>query len=526
MKLVVAIMMMAAFALVIPVHSAWAESPVPPDESRSYKITAAGASFPFPLIDRWRVEINNLYPDFNLNYQSIGSGGGVKGHIEGTISFAGTDAPLTASEQNAVQPTLHIPEAIGAVNVVYTLPEVPDSGLNLTGQAVADIFEGRITKWNDPVIADANPNITLPDRPIVAVHRSDGSGTTKVFTQWLSSVSESWDTNVGTGKSVGWPIGIGAPGNEGVAAGMADAYTIGYVSIAYALTNDMSSAAIENGDGTAFVIPSLETTASAAGNLAQQSLPPSHGDWKDVHLLNAPGVDSYPIATFTYLLVYEDIAPVVDSLSEAQGLVWAIHWMITDGQEYASELGFVPLPEEVVELGNEGLSRVTYQGQTVYGSGSMDDRDDEGTAEAPQAPSDESGGCLIATAAYGSELAPQVQMLREIRDGTVMGTASGKAFMTGFNQIYYSFSPAVADLERENPILRDAVRLFITPMLSTLSIMSLAEDGSEAEILGLGLSVMVLNIGMYVVAPAVFCLQVRKRMRVKYTRAQQIPAGS
>jgi len=342
-------------------------APKGPNNTDAYNIEGAGASFPFPLIDRWRVELKAEQSNFNLNYQSIGSGGGVKNYIENTVAFAGTDAPLTKSEIKSVPATLHLPETIGAVNIVYNIPELPESGLQLTGQAAADIFEGKITKWNDKAIAKTNPGVSLPNEDILVVHRSDGSGTTKVFTQYLSSVSDSWDANIGAGKSVNWPVGVGSPGNEGVAGTMVTTpYSIGYVSIAYAIQNDMANVALENGDKTAYVVPSLETTARAAGNLAQAALPPAQGWWKDVNLLNAPGEDSYPIATFTYLLVREDISTSVDSQHEAEGLVWMIHWMVTEGQQYAPELGFVPLPDEVVELVKQGLGRIRYDGSLVW----------------------------------------------------------------------------------------------------------------------------------------------------------------
>ncbi len=298
----------------------------------------------------------------NLNYQSTGSSGGVKRHIEGTVSLAGTDAPLTVAETEAVSSTLHIPETIGAVNVVYNLDGVSD-GLNLKGHVIADIFEGKITKLDDPAIAADNPGVDLPSSSIAVVYRSDGSGTTKVFTQWLSSVSESWDESVGSGKSVGWPAGSGSPGNEGVANTLLPTEgAIGYVSIAYAVQNEIKSAVVENGDKSGFVYPSLDTTASATGERAKASLPEPNEARYDVNLLNAPGADSYPIATFTYLLVHEDVADVTDSRDEALALVW----MITDGQQYASELGFVPLPDEVIGLGKEGLGTVRYEGGTLW----------------------------------------------------------------------------------------------------------------------------------------------------------------
>ena len=369
MKTATSIMLIAIMltSVVPPLYAdAQTSSPPAPSDGVSYNIVGVGASFPFPLIDLWRVKITDAYSNFNVNYNSIGSGGGVKNHLERTVAFAATDAPLTAREVAAVDTTLHIPGAIGAVNIVYNAEGIPD-GLKLSGQAAADIFEGKITKWDDPAIAADNPGIDLPSEDITVVHRSDGSGTTKVLTQWLTEVSPSWDENVGNGKSVGWPVGIGSPGNEGVAGILLSTEgSIGYVSIAYAIQSEVKSVAVENGDQTNFVYPSLESTADAAGELAKAQLPEAQGVWSDVDLLNAPGENSYPIATFTYLLVYEDITGVTDSLDEARGLVWMLDWMITEGQQYSADLGFVPLPDEVVNLGKQGLGRITYGGATVW----------------------------------------------------------------------------------------------------------------------------------------------------------------
>lgn len=342
------------------------DMPAPPDPNTAYRIDGAGSSFPFPLIDKWRVEIGNEYPNFKLNYQSTGSGGGIKDHIESTISFAGTDTPLTKNEFMEVGPTLHIPEAIGAVSIVYNLPG-QESVLKLTGQTAADIFAGKITAWNDQAIADINPGLDLPDEDILIIHRSDGSGTTMIFTKWLSEASSSWSADVGAGKSVQWPVGAGAIGSEGVTETvLTTPYSIGYVSLAYVIQTGMTSAAVENGDGTNFVIPELETIASAAESLEQKSIPPAQGWWNNVDLLNAPGYDSYPIASLTYLLVYEDVTDAVESRSGAEGLVWMIHWMITHGQIHAPELGFVPLPDEIVEIAKNGLGRIRYDGNLVW----------------------------------------------------------------------------------------------------------------------------------------------------------------
>lgn len=475
-----------------------------------FTITGAGATFPFPLIDTWRVKYNEEYPNINLNYQSIGSGGGIKQHAEKTVNFGATDAPMTENEMIAAPNTLHIPESIGAVTVSYNVPEVPQKGLKLTGQQVADIFHGKITKWNDPSIAEINPDLSLPDKNILVVHRSDGSGTTFVFTEYLSMVSQEWHDEVGAGKSVPWPAGVGAAGNEGVAATVRTTpYAIGYVELAYAAQNNMSFASIQNGDGTAFVEPSLETISAAAAGAAP-TLPESHESWVGISINNAPGQNSYPISSFTYLLLYQNLDVATKSKEQARETVNLIKWMITEGQQYAPELLYVPIPQEVTDIGLRGLERVTYNGESL--SMSMGEPSTPIVTEVPTADGEEGGGCLVATASFGSELAPQVQLLREIRSNALLGTYSGTTFMAGFNEFYYSFSPAVADLERQNPLFKELVRITITPMLSTLSILNYANVDSEQEVLGYGIGIILLNIGMYFVAPAFIIMKIKSKL--------------
>ncbi|WP_420888012.1 phosphate ABC transporter substrate-binding protein PstS [Candidatus Nitrosotenuis chungbukensis] len=278
MRIIVA-SIVAIFAVSLVCQSAVAQN--------QYTVTGAGATFPFPLLDLWRVKYNAEHPNINMNYQSIGSGGGVKQHIEKTVNFAATDAPLTAGELELVPDSLHIPEAIGGITISYNVPEIPESGLKLTGKQIADIFLGKITKWNDPSILETNPDLSLPDKNILVVHRSDGSGTTHVFTEYLNMVSQDWHDQIGFGKSIPWPAGVGAAGNEGVAATVRTTpYSIGYVELAYAFQNDMTFAYVENGDGTAFIEPSLETlSASAAG--AASSLPQAHESWQGITINNA-----------------------------------------------------------------------------------------------------------------------------------------------------------------------------------------------------------------------------------------------
>ena len=328
-------------------------------------LNAGGATFPFPLIDKWRVEYNKIHPDITLNYQSIGSGAGIKLFTTKSVDFAGSDAPLQTSEAAAAPGTLHIPETIGAVTVTYNLPGI-DKGLKLTGPVIADIFSGKVTKWNDQKITDINPTLSLPNQDIIVAHRSDGSGTTFVFTSYLSAVSSDWKTNVGAGKSVPWPVGVGGSGNAGVASVVkSSSYSIGYVELAYVMQNNMSYAFIQNGDGTAFVEPTLDTIAADAA-AASTNLPSPDGDWSKVSIVNEPGQNSYPIASFTYLLVYKDLGQVNGMTQDkAKAVIDFISWAVHDGQKYSSDLLYVPLPDNVVKLDEQALSQIQYNGGAV-----------------------------------------------------------------------------------------------------------------------------------------------------------------
>ena len=469
-----------------------------------FTITGAGATFPFPLIDLWRVKYAEEHPNISLNYQSIGSGGGVKQHVEKTVNFAASDAPLTASELSLSPDTLHIPEAIGGVTISYNVPEIPQSGLKLTGKQVADIFLGKITKWNDPAIKETNPDLDLPDENILVVHRSDGSGTTYVFTEYLGIVSKDWADEVGFGKSVPWKAGVGAAGNEGVASTVRTSpYSIGYVELAYAVQNSMTFAYIQNADGTSFVEPTLDTMSAAAAGAAP-TLPASNESWEKVSINNAPGPNSYPITSFTYILLHKNLESSTPSKEHAIETVNLIKWMINDGQKYSPDLLYVPLPSQVTDIGMRGLDMVTYKGESLSAKAMTET--DQKTQDT------KSGGCLIATAAFGSELSPQVQLLREVRDNVLFSTSSGTSFMSAFNSAYYSFSPTVADWERQNPAFKQVVRAAVTPMLSTLSILNYVDINSEQEMLGYGIGIILLNIGMYFVAPAVVILKVRAKL--------------
>ena len=328
-------------------------------------INGAGATFPFPLIDTWRVDYQKVHPEVNINYQSIGSGGGVKQFTEKTVDFGATDAPLTQNESQKASGAVHIPETIGSVVAAYNIPSIPEKGLKLSGEVLADIFLGKITKWNDPKIQSLNKDKTLPGDDIVVVHRSDGSGTTFVWTDYLSSASTVWKEQLGKGKSVEWPVGIGAPGNEGVAnAIMGTPNTIGYMELSYALTTNTPFAFIQNKEG-AFVEASLASTMAAVQTYVSL-LPKGDGVWTNVSLVNAPGADSYPIASFSYLLLYKDLStdPNLDQ-AKAKAVVDFISWAITDGQKTAEGLNYVPLPDGVVKLDQDTLKSLTFKGQPI-----------------------------------------------------------------------------------------------------------------------------------------------------------------
>jgi len=331
-------------------------------------INGAGATFPFPLIDTWRVDYKTIKPDVDINYQSIGSGGGIKQFTAKTVDFGATDAPLTAQEMQSAPGAVHIPETIGSVVAAYNIPSIPEKGLKLTGEVLGDIFLGKITKWNDPKIVSLNPDKTLPGDDIVVVHRSDGSGTSFVWTDYLSNVSSAWSQQVGKGKSVAWPTGIGAPGNEGVANAIkGTANTIGYIELSYALTTKTPFAFIQNKEGS-FIEPSIASTQAAVAAVASQpgSLPKGDGAWTNVTMVNAPGNDSYSIASFSYLLLYKEMStdPNIDE-PKAKALVDFISWAITDGQKKGESLNYVPLPDNVVKLDQDTLKSLTFKGKPL-----------------------------------------------------------------------------------------------------------------------------------------------------------------
>ena len=344
-------------------------SAVPPHyadaQESKVRIDGAGASFAFPLIDLWRVKyVEDVKPNIELNYQSIGSGGGVKQHIEKTVNFAASDVPLRDSEYKLAPGTITIPAMIGAISIIYNVPGL-DSGVKITSDALCKMNLHKMS-WNDPMIADANPDLDLPDDVIIPVHRADGSGTTFAFTKYLTKVCPEWDEKIGAGKSIPWPTGVGAPGNEGVAGTISTTpNSIGYVTLAYAFQNDLTAAAIENGDSTNFVLPTLETASNASKDIAP-TLPKAWESWRNVDLLVAPGEDAYPITSFSYIILHPEQKGSVDNFNHAVEVIDLVAWMITDGQEYNADLLYVPVDTAITNIGLEGLAKITYDGKQVY----------------------------------------------------------------------------------------------------------------------------------------------------------------
>jgi phosphate ABC transporter phosphate-binding protein len=326
-------------------------------------LTGSGATFPYPLLNAMIIQYQKVKSNVQINYQSIGSGGGISALEGKTVDFAASDAPLGATDRALAPGTLHIPETIGAVTLAYNLPNI-SSGLRLTGKVIADIFAGNVTMWNDPEIQNLNSNVTLPSRSIATVHRSDGSGTTFIFTGYLSASSPAWNASIGQGKTAAWPLGLGANGNNGVASIVnGTQYTLGYVELAYALTNGMTVAAIENPSNN-WILPSLTTIQLAVQSAASTGLPAGNQSWTAVNLLNAPDPQAYPIVSFTYLLVYQDLSTISGmTQAKATALVQFLWWVITDGQNNATALAYVPLPANVVQIDKTSIQSITFNGQ-------------------------------------------------------------------------------------------------------------------------------------------------------------------
>jgi phosphate transport system permease protein/phosphate transport system substrate-binding protein len=330
-------------------------------------LNSAGASFPYPLIDKMITEYNRVKPHVYINYQPSGSGAGITALIDKTVVFAGSDAPLSTAEREKAQDTLHIPVTIGSIAIAYNIPNV-SSGLKLTGQIIADIFEGKITMWNDPAITNLNSDIILPATKISTVHRSDSSGTTFVFTGYLSEVSSSWLNSVGQSKTVAWPFAndVASSGNLGVAQIVnSTSYSIGYVELVYALQTGMTVAAVQN-TYDSYVLPTLESTTVAAQAVALDGLPAGNANWANVNMFNAKDPQAYPIVSFSYLLVYKELSIIPNMTQErATELVHFLLYIVTDGQNLAHSSNYASLPANVVAINIETIQLITFNEQTI-----------------------------------------------------------------------------------------------------------------------------------------------------------------
>jgi len=283
-----------------------------------------------------------------------------------TVDFGASDAPLSANDQVNVPNALHIPETIGAVTVAYNLPGV-SAGLHLTGKVIADIYQGIITKWNDPAIQALNPSTTLPAQTIQVGYRSDSSGTSFVFTGYLSVSSSIWQSAVGQGKSVPWPTGRGSSGNTGVAAYVeGNAYTIGYVELAYAIQNTMKVAAVQNPTGN-WIMPTLASTTAAAQSVASAGLPAGSASWTSINILNAADAQAYPIVTFSYLIVYKELNVIPNlTQSDASALVQWLWYVVHGGQNQAAALSYASLPTNIVQIDETTIKSITFNGVVVF----------------------------------------------------------------------------------------------------------------------------------------------------------------
>jgi phosphate transport system substrate-binding protein len=316
-------------------------------------INGAGATFPYPMYSKWFDEYHKKNANLQINYQSIGSGGGIKQVTEGTVDFGATDGPMNDDQLKAYQEKhgsgiLHFPTVLGAVVPTYNIAGV-DAALNFTPDALAGIFLGKITKWNDPAIADANKGVKLPAEDIVVVHRADGSGTSYCWTDYLSKVSEEWKTKVGKGTSVNWPVGLGGKGNEGVTGTVKNTpNSIGYVELIYAESNKIPYGSVQNSSGAVVKASLAAVSAAAAG--AAKDMP---DDFR-VSITNAPGNASYPISTFTWLLIPQKFADA----TKRDALKGFLKWALGDGQSYAEALSYAKLPKEVVAKEVKAIDKI------------------------------------------------------------------------------------------------------------------------------------------------------------------------
>ena len=311
-------------------------------------LNGAGATFPYPMYSKWFSEYHKAHQDVQINYQSIGSGGGIRQVLAGTVDFGASDGPMS-DEQLSQSKTkiLHVPTVLGAVVPAYNIPGVTGE-IKFTPQALAGIYLGKITSWNDAALTSVNPGINLPNSPIVVIHRSDGSGTTFIFTDYLSKVSSEWQGQVGKGTSVKWPVGLGGKGNEGVAGMIRQMQgAIGYIELIYAVQNKIPYGTVKNAGGE-FVKASLESVTAAAGSV--KNMP---ADFR-VSITNAPGKDAYPISSFTWLLI------PAQSKEPAKGKIIAdfLNWMVDSGQSMTADLTYAPLPPSVAAKVKEEIKQV------------------------------------------------------------------------------------------------------------------------------------------------------------------------
>jgi len=311
-------------------------------------LNGAGATFPYPMYSKWFSEYSKLHPEIQINYQSIGSGGGIRQVTAGTVDFGASDMPMTDKQlQDSKTKILNIPTVLGADVPAYNIPGVTGE-VKFTSEALAGIFLGKISKWNDKAITSANPDVNFPDKDIIVVHRSDGSGTTFIWTDYLSKVSPEWKAQVGADTSVKWPVGLGQKGNEGVSGTIKQmSGSIGYVELIYAIQNKIPFGSVRNSAGN-FVKASLEAVSAAAASAPK--MPP---DFR-VSITNAPGKDAYPIASFTWLLI------PAQSKDGAKGKILHdfLNWMAADGQQMTTALSYAPLPDNVAAKVKEAIKQV------------------------------------------------------------------------------------------------------------------------------------------------------------------------